>query len=259
MGTHPIFESDFDCLTEMIRVSIIKRLTKKKNLKEVVYEKKKSDVILNEGRMFQIQSQLSTLCAISSAYAFYNAYLTDDIDGVLLDSEKIALEAAHFKFGVKHLAFSILFLPGSSLIFGRFLFRIKNFKNSNLVSRSRDILPDGNQGKRVIQFLSFSILLFISNISLDSKSIKWTETFDEGSSRRKLAEGLAIHPASDSFHYLPKLYQRLHGSTFYKVSNDNDLGILDQFGFLSQAQKINILFKIIHFRSFLLKISNFGN
>ena len=47
--------------------------------------------------MFQIQSQLSTLCAISSAYAFYNAYLTDDIDGVLLDSEKIALEAAHFK------------------------------------------------------------------------------------------------------------------------------------------------------------------
>ena len=49
--------------------------------------------------MFQIQSQLSTLCAISSAYAFYNAYLTDDIDGVLLDSEKIALEAAHFKVG----------------------------------------------------------------------------------------------------------------------------------------------------------------
>jgi len=121
MGTHPIFESDFDCLTEMIRVSIvkrwkgnkpavqsesskssvpstfIKRLTKKKNLKQVVYEKKKSDVILNEGRMFQIQSQLSTLCVISSAYAFYNAYLTDDIDGVLLDSEKIALEAAHFK------------------------------------------------------------------------------------------------------------------------------------------------------------------
>ena len=47
--------------------------------------------------MFQIQSQLSTLCAISSAYAFYNAYLTDDIDRVLLDSEKIALEAAHFK------------------------------------------------------------------------------------------------------------------------------------------------------------------
>ena len=53
------------------------------------------------------------------------------------------------------------------------------------VSRSRDILPDGNQVKRVIQFLSFSILLFISNISLDSKSIRWTETFDEGSSRRK--------------------------------------------------------------------------
>ena len=47
--------------------------------------------------MFQIQSQLSTLCVISSVYAFYNAYLTDDIDGVLLDSEKIALEAAHFK------------------------------------------------------------------------------------------------------------------------------------------------------------------
>ena len=82
--------------------------------------------------MFQIQSQLSTLCAISSAYAFYHAYLTDDIDGILLDEEKIALEAAHFKFGVKHLAFSILFLPGSSLIFGRFLFRMKNFKNSNL-------------------------------------------------------------------------------------------------------------------------------
>ena len=29
--------------------TFIKRLTKKKNLKEVVYEKKKSDVILNEG------------------------------------------------------------------------------------------------------------------------------------------------------------------------------------------------------------------
>ena len=50
-----------------------------------------------KGRMFQIQSQLSTLCAISSAYALYNAYLTDDIDGVLSDNEKIALEAAHFK------------------------------------------------------------------------------------------------------------------------------------------------------------------
>jgi len=209
--------------------------------------------------MFQIQSQLSTLCVISSAYAFYNAYLTDDIDGVLLDSEKIALEAAYFKFGVKHLALSILFLPGSSLIFGRFLFRIKNFNNSNLVSRSRDILPDGDQVRRVIQFLSFSILLFISNISLDSKSIKWIETFDEESSRRKLAEGLVIHPASESFQYLPKLYQRLHGSTLYKVSNENDFGTLDQFGFLSQDLKINILFKVIHLRSFLLKISNFGN
>ena len=29
--------------------TFIKRLTKKKNLKEVVYEKKKSDVLLNEG------------------------------------------------------------------------------------------------------------------------------------------------------------------------------------------------------------------
>ena len=47
--------------------------------------------------MFQIQSQLSTLCAFSSAYAFYYAYLSDDIDGVLLENEKIALEAAHFK------------------------------------------------------------------------------------------------------------------------------------------------------------------
>jgi len=209
--------------------------------------------------MFQIQSQLSTLCVISSAYAFYNAYLSDDIDGVLSDEEKIALEAAHFKFGVKHLAFSIFFLPGSSLIFGRFLFRIKNFKNSNLVSRSRDILPDGNQAKRVLQFLTFSILLCISNMSLDSKSIKWVNRFDEGLSRRKLAEGLVIHPASESFQYLPKVYQRLHGSTLYKVSNENDFGILDQFGFLSQDQKINILFKIIHFRNFLLKISNFGN
>ena len=30
--------------------TFIKRLTKKKNLKEVVYEKKKSDVILNKGK-----------------------------------------------------------------------------------------------------------------------------------------------------------------------------------------------------------------
>merc|ERR1712168_217308 len=150
MGTHPIFESDFDCLTEMIRISIIKRLksnkpivqsesnvpssfvkkiSKKKNLKQVVYEKKKSDSILNEGRMFQIQSQLSSLLMCSSAYAFYHAYLIDDIDCILDTKEKIALEAAYFKFGTKHLAFSLLFLPGSSLIFGRFLFRIKNFRN----------------------------------------------------------------------------------------------------------------------------------
>ena len=50
-----------------------------------------------------------------------------------------------------------------------------------------------------------------------------------------------------------------HNLELIKVSNENDLGILDQFGFLSQAQKIYILFKIIHFRSFLLRISNFGN
>ena len=122
-GNKPAVQSESS--KSSVPSTFIKRLTKKKNLKQVVYEKMKSDVILNEGearsrdyhsvlftrlsvnlrkgrfwakgRMFQIQSQLSTLCVISSAYAFYNAYLTDDIDGVLLDSEKIALEAAHFK------------------------------------------------------------------------------------------------------------------------------------------------------------------
>ena len=50
-----------------------------------------------------------------------------------------------------------------------------------------------------------------------------------------------------------------HNLELIQVSNENDFGTLDQFGFLSQDQKINILFKFIHFRSFLLKISNFGN
>ena len=122
--------------------------------------------------------------------------------------------------------------------------------------------------------------IFFSEIEIQNSkgSLFWNH--------EKLAEGLVIHPASDSFEYLPKLYQRLHGSTIYKgtifeistyrnflvnqkvswtnwivklikVSHENDFGILDQFGFLSQDSKINILFKVIHFRSFLLKI--FGN
>ena len=44
-GNKPAVQSE----SSSVPSTFIKRLTKKKNLKEVVYEKKKSDAILNEG------------------------------------------------------------------------------------------------------------------------------------------------------------------------------------------------------------------
>ena len=46
-GNKPAVQSESS--KSSVPTTFIKRLTKKKNLKEVVYEKKKSDLILNEG------------------------------------------------------------------------------------------------------------------------------------------------------------------------------------------------------------------
>ena len=46
-GNKPAVQSESS--KSSVPSTFIKRLTKKKNLKQVVYEKKKSDVILNEG------------------------------------------------------------------------------------------------------------------------------------------------------------------------------------------------------------------
>ena len=46
-GNKPAIQSESS--KSSVPTTFIKRLTKKKNLKEVVYEKKKSDLILNEG------------------------------------------------------------------------------------------------------------------------------------------------------------------------------------------------------------------
>ena len=68
-----------------------------------------------------------------SLYAFYMAYLDEDLDELLSPNEKASLEAAYFKFGASQLAYGIVFLPGSTLLFGRLLFRLKNFRQKSRI------------------------------------------------------------------------------------------------------------------------------
>ena len=68
-----------------------------------------------------------------SLYAFYMAYLDEDLDELLSSNEKASLEAAYFKFGASQLAYGIAFLPGSTLLFGRLLFRLKNFRQKSRI------------------------------------------------------------------------------------------------------------------------------
>merc|ERR1711951_306918 len=112
MGTHPIFESDFDCLTEMIKLVLryssnkpVKakpqptglpafraKLNEKKSVKRMVLEKRKSDVLLDKGgTMFKVQAQFSAVMLAGSLYAFYMAYLDEDLDELLSSNEKASL------------------------------------------------------------------------------------------------------------------------------------------------------------------------
>ena len=68
----------------------------------------------------------------SSLYAFYYAFYNVDLNEVYSVEEKLALDAAYFKLGASHIALSLFILPGSSLIFGRFLFRLKHWRRSAL-------------------------------------------------------------------------------------------------------------------------------
>ena len=123
------------------------------------------------------------------------------------------------------------------------------YKKKYSVSRSRDILPDGNQvqdlklrsilgqttsfrqksfcqktkicdllkAKRIFQFLAFSILLFISNISLDGKSVRWIETFDPESSRRKA--GFKFSKILFEFLFHVPFVSKTSKALFFGISN----------------------------------------
>ena len=84
----------------------------------------------------------------SSLYAFYMAYLDEDLDELLLPNEKASLDAAYFKFGASHLTYGIVFLPGSTLLFGRFLFRLKKLRQKSrigILKLSSSLCPKANQ------------------------------------------------------------------------------------------------------------------
>lgn len=113
------------------------KLTEKKGVKRMVVEKRKSDTLLDTGGvMYKVQGQFSGVFVASSLYAFYMAHCDVDLDELIPPHEKATLEAAYFKMGASHLAWGIVFMPGSSLLFGRLLFRVKNLRQKRDVMHS---------------------------------------------------------------------------------------------------------------------------
>ena len=116
------------------------KLTEKKGVKRMVVEKRKSDSLLDTGGvMFKVQGQFSGVFIASSIYAFYMAYFDVDLDELITPHQKATLEAAYFKMGASHLAWGVVFMPGSSLLFGRLLFRAKNWR------QKRDVIHSMNK------------------------------------------------------------------------------------------------------------------
>ena len=158
---------------------------------------------------------MSTPCpgvfGVSSIYAFYMAYLHDDLDKEISKSEKSAEKAAFFKFGCSHAAFAIFMSPGPSLLFGRFLFRVKNFRQSRAALKTANSIVIRKTSKIwLLQLTAVVTLGLLSLLSLDSRSKNWIESI-ENERKKQLAEGIAIHPAS--FCTLPRFYHALHRRT----------------------------------------------
>jgi len=140
----------------------------------MVLEKRKSDVLLDKGgTMFKVQAQFSGVMLASSLYAFYMAYLDEDLDELLLPNEKASLDAAYFKFGASHLTYGIVFLPGSTLLFGRFLFRLKKLRQkSSALTSMKNIINQESSKFWILQLLAALSAGLTSFLSLDSKSQK---------------------------------------------------------------------------------------
>ena len=158
---------------------------------------------------------MSTPCpgvfGVSSIYAFYMAYLHDDLDEEISEFEKSAEKAAFFKFGCSHAAFAIFMSPGPSLLFGRFLFRVKNFRQSRAALKTANSIVIRKTSKIwLLQLTAVVTLGLLSLLSLDSRSKNWIESI-ENERKKQLAEGIAIHPAS--FCTLPRFYHALHRRT----------------------------------------------
>ena len=128
--------------------------------------------------------------------------------------DKLALDAAYFKFSASHAAIALFVLPGSNKLLGRCLFRLKNIRNPDFVKSSKNIIDDTKSLHWVWEIISVSILSLISWCSIDTKSQDWIHSLSPH--QQKLAFGMAIHPATSVQSYFPVFYRRLHSCTKIK-------------------------------------------
>jgi len=226
MGTHPIFESDFDCLTEMIRFCHLRRSSlipkdilkdrnmpvryrkkedPKKALRSEIQQTKKHERLFDEhGIMFKVVGTLVSTLLISSAAGFYRAWLFEDLDENLAQTDELAMKSATFKFATAHLGWAAFLVPGRNCLFPHLCLR----------SWGVNLLTQKSHLKTVTLFAQL-VVCFIcamtSLLSLDASSVDWINSLSEEDAR--LARSLAIHPASQVSEHLYPHYKVLHDKT----------------------------------------------